>query len=103
MRDGCALSVLKPPNVDSCEAGVPQSSPQAHPHGEIDPNREYKLKAIVREHKFKGYLISWEDDEATGEKFEDSWEPKENANQEAIDDWERQKAEKKSMTHSITC
>ena len=41
-------------------------------------------------------MISWEDDEVTGEKFEDSWEPKANANREAVVDWEYQKADKES-------
>lgn len=67
-----------------------------HAHGEVDPNRFFKLRSIVGEDK-NNYLISWEDDEVTGEKFEDTWEPKKNANRQAIEDWEKQKAEKRSM------
>ena len=66
-----------------------------HAHGKIDPKREYKIKSIVDESDTK-YLISWEDDEVTGESFSDTWEPKRNANQEAIDDWEQQNADKDS-------
>lgn len=66
-----------------------------HSHGAFDPDREYKLKSIVGEDKTR-YLISWEDDEVTGEVFEDTWEPKRNANRQAIEDWEKQKSDKKS-------
>jgi hypothetical protein len=67
----------------------------SHAHGKFDPEREYKVKSIVAETKDE-YLISWEDDEITGESFIDTWEPKENANKEAVDDWKWQNAEKTS-------
>ena len=66
-----------------------------HAHGEIVPGRLYKLKSIVGEDETR-YLISWENDEVTGETYEDTWEPKKNANRQAREDWEKQKAEKKS-------
>ena len=69
---------------------------EPHAHGKFDPYREYKLKSIVGENA-KEYLISWEDDEITGEVFVDTWEPKRNANRQAIEDWEKQKAEKKRL------
>ena len=65
-----------------------------HAPGNVDPEREYKLKSILEESKSK-YLIEWEDDEETGQRFENTWEPKRNANQQAIEDWERQKAKKR--------
>jgi hypothetical protein len=73
-----------------------------HPHGFIDPDKEYKVKSIVGEDE-SHYKIKWEDDEGTGESYKDSWEPKINANQEAIDDWERQKAEKASKQLCVLC
>ena len=76
-------------------AGLP-----THPHGNVDPEREYKLKSIVGESATE-YLINWEDDEETGEKFENTWEPKDHANQEAVDDWEAQKADKKSEIYVL--
>lgn len=72
-------------------------SPSAHhKHGDFDPDREYQIKSILDETKTH-YLISWEDDEASGETFADTWEPKENANREAVQDWRKQKGKKKSM------
>lgn len=61
-----------------------------HPHGEIDSQREYKVRGILQEKK-KTYLIDWEDDEVTGESYPPTWEPKANANQLAIDEWESRK------------
>lgn len=78
-------------------AGGPSSPPpqqHPHPHGDVDYDREYKIKSILDENATQ-YLISWEDDEETGEKFADTWEPKGHANREAVRDWKRQKAEKK--------
>ena len=62
-----------------------------HPHGDYDPESEYKIKSIIGENKTH-YHISWEDDEITGEQYENTWEPKKFANQLAIDDWKEQKA-----------
>ena len=75
------------------DAGSPLSSPP-HPHGSFDPEKEYKIKSIIDEDN-KCYLISWESDEETGEKFDPTWEPKANANLEAVKDWKRIKAERK--------
>ena len=73
-----------------------------HPHGQFDLQKEYKLKSIVGENKTK-YLISWENDEVTGEPFEDTWEPKSHANQEAVEHWEGLKADKASKQPSVLC
>lgn len=77
----------------ACNTIGPQTSGRAK---KDDPDREYKLKSIIGETETH-YLIEWENDEETGEVFEDSWEPKENANREAVADYEFQKAEKRSM------
>lgn len=53
-------------------------------------DREYKVKQILQENRRK-YLIAWEDDEVTGEKFEPTWEPKEYANELAVRDWKERK------------
>lgn len=66
--------------------------------GEFD-DREYKVKQILQENRRK-YLIAWEDDEVTGEKFEPSWEPKEYANELAVRDW---KERKKSRSGELFC
>ena len=74
------------------------SPPPQHPHGDVDYAKEYKIKSILDE-KGKQYLIDWEDDELTGERYQPSWEPKGNANKEAIADWNLQKARlKKTQT-----
>lgn len=63
----------------------------SHPHGEVDGGKEYKVKNILKE-KNGYYLIDWEDDEVTGERYAPTWEPKRNANKEAVADWKRQLA-----------
>lgn len=72
-----------------------QASPSAstHPHGDVDFEKEYKIRAIVGELKNK-YQIDWEDDSDTGESYPKTWEPKKNANALAVADWERKKAAK---------
>ena len=74
-------------------AGV--ESPQRHPHGEFDPNKEYKARRILDERKGQ-YRIDWENDEDTGEAYEPTWEPKSFANAELVADWKQRQAEKKS-------
>ncbi|KAL1589764.1 hypothetical protein WHR41_01617 [Cladosporium halotolerans] len=72
-----------------------ESSP--HPHGDFDDEKFYKVRTVLEErgsHKNRQYLIDWEDDEQTGEKFEPTWEPRENVNEEALADWAEQKAAK---------
>ncbi|KAK5164626.1 uncharacterized protein LTR77_009832 [Saxophila tyrrhenica] len=71
-----------------------KSKQEPHPHGFVDPNKEYKIRSIIGE-TTNQYHISWEDDEQTGESFEDTWEPKKHANRLAIEDWENQKAQKR--------
>ncbi|KAM0723653.1 hypothetical protein Q7P37_000641 [Cladosporium fusiforme] len=72
-----------------------------HPHGKFDKDQEFKVRTILQERvskkKFE-YLIDWEDDEATGAKFDPTWEPEDNVNEEARADWEAQKAAKKDCT-----
>ncbi|KAF2773983.1 hypothetical protein EJ03DRAFT_73542 [Teratosphaeria nubilosa] len=76
------------------------SSPQTrHPHGEVDYEKEYKVKAIIDE-KGSKYLIDWEPDEETGQIYQPTWEPKANANKEAKADWYRKKAEDRSARTS---
>jgi len=66
--------------------------PAEHPHGRIDYDRDYELRAILDERRGR-YLIDWEDDKVTGESYEPTWEPKRNANKSAVEDWERRKAQ----------
>nr|POE87255.1 hypothetical protein CFP56_29844 [Quercus suber] len=79
-------------------AASPRASP--HPHGQIDLDKEYRIRSILRETKTQ-YLIDWEDDELTGEIYAQTWEPRENANQQAVDDWERQKVKTKKTTSAV--
>ncbi|KAI9880921.1 MAG: hypothetical protein M1830_009989 [Pleopsidium flavum] len=53
----------------------------------------YTIKSIIKEKKGR-YLIDWEDDPNTGEKFKPSWEPRRHANASAIADWASKKKEK---------
>ena len=80
-------------NTSSCTA-------PAHPHGDFDPEKLYKLKSICGE-TATHYLIDWEDDPETGKKFKKSWEPKENVNAEAVEDWEYSRAEEKSKYRAV--
>lgn len=54
--------------------------------------QDWEVKAIIAENELS-YLIDWEDDPVTGERFSPTWEPKANANAAAIATWERKKAE----------
>lgn len=84
----------------------PASSPDSlrHPHGDIDQEIYYRVRTILGErgsHKNLQYLIDWEDNERTGEKYVPSWEPRENVNKEALADWVQQKAAKANGTRSL--
>jgi hypothetical protein len=75
-----------------------------HPHGEVDYDKEYKVRDILDE-KGATYLVDWEDDSETGEKFPPTWEPKKNVNELAVESWLKKQAahgETKS-TSSPTC
>ncbi|KAK4544223.1 hypothetical protein LTR36_004433 [Oleoguttula mirabilis] len=72
-----------------------------HPHGDVDYEKEYKVKSILDE-KDRQYLIDWEDDEQTGEHYEPTWEPKSHANKQAVADWQRQKAAKLRLAPPTT-
>ncbi|GAB7360655.1 hypothetical protein MBLNU230_g0534t1 [Neophaeotheca triangularis] len=88
-----SLSSTAPKKRRGRPSNSPPSPPAQHPHGDIDADREYKLRNILNETSTH-YLIDWEDDTETGESFDPSWEPKENANPEAVADWENVKAAK---------
>ncbi|MCJ1286065.1 hypothetical protein MMC26_005407 [Xylographa opegraphella] len=54
----------------------------------------YKVRDIINE-KGRKYLIDWEDDPETGEKYQPTWEPKSYANAEAVAAWKQQQRRKK--------
>ncbi|KAF4544082.1 Chromo domain-containing protein [Lasiodiplodia theobromae] len=54
----------------------------------------YSVRAIVGERK-RQYLVAWEDDPTTGEKFEDTWEPKGNVSKDVVAEWRQQKDTKR--------
>ena len=58
------------------------------------------MKQIIDERNNK-YLIEWEDDEETGQSYENTWEPKRNANKLAVADWEERKQGMSDMHLSI--
>jgi hypothetical protein len=70
-------------------ASVAPSSP--HPHGDYDEDTYYQVRTVLQERivrKKVEYLIDWEDNERTGEKYTPTWEPKENLTERALADWE---------------
>ncbi|EME43472.1 hypothetical protein DOTSEDRAFT_54274 [Dothistroma septosporum NZE10] len=82
-------------------ADAPGPSASPHPHGAVDFQKEYKLRAIIDETKTK-YLIDWEDDSETGEKYEPTWELKANANKLAKEDWNARKSPRAQKARSAT-
>lgn len=54
----------------------------------------YSVRAIIGERK-RQYLVAWEDDPRTGEKFEDTWEPKGNVAKDLVAEWRQQKDTKR--------
>lgn len=73
-----------------CNAGKASA---AHPHGEFDASQEYKVRAIIDERRTH-YLIQWEDDEVTGERYDDTWEPKDYVNRLAVEEWQATKKQR---------
>lgn len=75
-----------------------------HPHGSFDDETFFQVRTILQE-KVHGrktlYLIDWEDDKESGEKFEPTWEPKENLTEAALDDWEKSKRAKQAGMLSV--
>ena len=69
----------------------------SHPHGTFDDSKYYKVKAIIDETATR-YHISWEDDEETGESYENTWEPKSNVTADTIAEWEQLKAQQKGLS-----
>ncbi|MCJ1475834.1 hypothetical protein MMC13_004498 [Lambiella insularis] len=64
----------------------------------------WKVRDIIDENATK-YLIDWEDDPETGQKFKPTWEVKHYANATAVSDWkqkQRQKRAKSSRQSSLT-
>jgi hypothetical protein len=60
---------------------------------------EFAVRGIIDEDDTR-FLIDWEDNETTGEKYEPSWEPKENVGAGAIEAWEETKAQRKAEEKS---
>ncbi|MCJ1434337.1 hypothetical protein MMC27_003704 [Xylographa pallens] len=54
----------------------------------------YKVRDIINE-KGSKYLIDWEDDPETGEKYQPTWEPKSYANAEAVAAWKQKRRKRK--------
>ncbi|SMR65228.1 unnamed protein product [Zymoseptoria tritici ST99CH_3D1] len=76
------------------------SRPSKHPHGQIDPDKEYKeykVRDIIGETKTK-YYVNWEDDSKTGEQYVPFWEPKDHVNELAVESWIRKQAAKSEKT-----
>lgn len=99
-REANICEVNKYDVTDTDAVSKPKSSP--HPHGDFDSQQEYKVRNILDENQDR-YLIDWEDDSLTGEKYEPTWEPKEYANAQAVSDWKRQKAKKNSEHRRSYC
>lgn len=73
--------------------------PPPHPHGDFDEDKLWKVRSILEERIKSGkfqYLIDWEDDEQTGEKYPPTWEPKKNLTLDVLAEWEEEKAAKKA-------
>ena len=82
-------------------ASAVPSSP--HPHGDYDEDEYYKVRTVLDERivrKKVEYLIDWEDNERTGQKYTPTWEPKENLTERALADWE---AEKLARQAGMSC
>ncbi|KAM0707719.1 hypothetical protein Q7P35_004367 [Cladosporium inversicolor] len=80
-------------------ASVVSSSP--HPHGDYSADEYYQLRTVLDERvvrKKVEYLIDWEDNERTGEKYTPTWEPKENLTERALVDWEAEKLAKQAAS-----
>lgn len=84
-------------------ASVVPSSP--HPHGGYDEDEYYQVRTVLKERTIRKkveYLIDWEDNERTGEKYTPTWEPKENLTDRALADWEAEKLAKQAgMSHGL--
>lgn len=59
-----------------------------HHQEDADSKQFYAVRDIIDENETK-YLIDWEDDPVTAERYEPTWEPKINATRKAIEDWEK--------------
>jgi hypothetical protein len=85
-------------------ASVVPSSP--HPHGDYDEEKYYQVRTVLDQRTIRKkveYLIDWEDNERTGEKYTPTWEPKENLTERALADWEAEKlARQAGMFSSFT-
>ncbi|MCJ1245688.1 hypothetical protein MMC30_002892 [Trapelia coarctata] len=60
----------------------------------------WKVRDIISENRTQ-YLIDWEDDPETGEKFKPTWEPKAYANAVAIAAWEQNQKDTRSSKSAL--
>lgn len=68
-------------------AKPPKKKPIRHPDNDnFDPNKEHKIKGIIKENK-KQYKIRWAGKDSAGGDFVDTWVPKSFANKLARLDW----------------
>ena len=99
-RNNLYLGIVLTPAL----ASVVPSSP--HPHGDYDEEKYYQVRTVLDQRTFRKkteYLIDWEDNERTGEKYTPTWEPKENLTERALADWEAEKlARQAGMFSSCT-
>lgn len=100
-HDLCSSSILI---LTRSLASVPESSP--HPHGDIDEDQYYNLRTVLDERRIgrvTKYLIDWEDNPRTGEKYTPTWEPKENLTDVALADWKATKlANQAGMSRAVS-
>jgi len=83
-------------------APIPAETPDPPAHGvkrkrgrPRKQEQEFPVRDILDEDETR-FLIDWEDNETTGEKYEPSWEPKEEVGRAAIEAWEEIKAQRKA-------
>ncbi|KJX99545.1 hypothetical protein TI39_contig354g00128 [Zymoseptoria brevis] len=88
---------LSSPGSRRIKRNTSTAGPSKHPHGQIDPDKEYKVRDIIGETKTK-YHVDWEDDSETGEQYVPTWEPKDHVNELAVESWIRKQAAKSEQT-----
>lgn len=76
------------PGTDPSWRGAGKPGPRLvrHPHGLVDPKKEYDIRGIKDENDTM-YLIEWANDPETGESYEDTWEPEHMVSEIAILHW----------------
>ena len=63
----------------------------------VDTDREWAAREILAESSAE-YLIDWEPNSDTGEKYSPTWEPKRNASKSLIKSWKQDKLSRNSFT-----